>query len=105
MSDEKLISEDDVQHVAELARLALSVSEKKQFTGELNSILGYVKEIEEVKIDKYQKFDYYNLQNNQFRKDELDEASEEEKGNIRKLFPEKEGTSLKVKEVLGGGSE
>ena len=51
------------------------------------------------------KFDYYNLQNNQFRKDELDEVSEEEKGNIRKLFPEKEGTSLKVKEVLGGGSE
>lgn len=103
MSDEKLISQDDVQHVAELARLALSDSERRQFTGELNSILGYVKEIEEVKIDNYQKFDHYNLQENKLRKDELNEASDEEKEAIRELFPQREGNSLKVKETLGGG--
>lgn len=101
MSDEKLISEKDVEHVADLARLALSESEKKQFTGELNSILGYVKEIEEVQIDNYQKFDHYNLQENKLRKDELNEVSDEEKEAIREIFPQREGNSLKVKEVLG----
>jgi len=105
MSEKKLISKDDVQHVAQLARLALSENEKSQFTEELNAILGYVKEIEEVKIDNYERFDHYNIKENQFRKDELKEISDEEKGAIRKLFPKKEGNSLKVKETLNGGGQ
>lgn len=105
MSEKKLISKDDVQHVADLARLALSESEKSQFTEELNAILGYVKEIEEVKIDNYERFDHYNLKENQFRGDEIRESSEEEKNAIRNLFPKKEGNSLKVKETLNGGGQ
>ncbi len=105
MIKENLISENDVEHVAELARLALSEDEKKKFTGELNSILDYVKEIEEVKIDNYQKFDHYNLEKNNFREDKLSDIDEEEKEDIKKLFPQREGNSLKVKETLGGGSQ
>ncbi len=104
MNDGKLISKTDVQHVADLARLALSESEKNQFTEELNAILGYVKEIEEVVIDNYERFDHYNLKGNQFRKDELNEISDERKDAIRNLFPNREGDSLKVKETLGSGN-
>jgi aspartyl-tRNA(Asn)/glutamyl-tRNA(Gln) amidotransferase subunit C len=103
MNEKKLISKDDVQHVANLARLALSESEKTQFTEELNAILGYVKEIEEVKVDNYERFDHYNLKENQFRKDEIEEVSNEDKNAILNLFPKKEGNSLKVKETLNGG--
>lgn len=105
MNEKKLISKDDVQHVAQLARLALSESEKSQFTEELNAILGYVKEIEEVEIDNYERFDHYNLRENRFREDELKEASDEDKNAIRNLFPKKEGDSLKVKETLNGGGQ
>lgn len=105
MEKGKLISEDDVQHVADLARLAISGSDKKQFTGELNSILEYVKEIEEVEINNYQRFDHYNLKQNNFRADKLEEVSDKEKEAIRELFPEREGNSLKVKETLNGGSQ
>lgn len=100
MKNEKLISENDVKHVAELARLAISEGEKRQFTEDLNAILGYVKEIEEVEVNNYQAFDHYNLRNNQFREDKRKEIDEEEKSAIRKLFPEKEGNSLKVKGIL-----
>ncbi len=105
MNNEKIISKEDVQHVADLARLALSESEKNQFTGELNTILGYVKEIEEVTIDNYQRFDHYNLQKNVFREDKLSKINEREKESIRSLFPERDDSSLRVKETLNGGSQ
>ena len=105
MNNEKLISKEDVERVADLARLALSVEEKNQFTTELNAILGYVKEIEEVFIDDYARFDHYDLKESRFRKDELNEISDKEKDAIRNLFPENDGNSLKVKETLGAGSQ
>ena len=38
----------DIKHVAKLAKLQLTDSEVKKFTKELTSIIGYVKELEEV---------------------------------------------------------
>lgn len=105
MTEEKMISKEDVKHVAELARLALSSEEETQFTNELNSILDYVKEIDEVTISNYQRFDHYNLKENQFRKDELDVIDEEDKKAIRNLFPQRRENHLRVKETLNGGGQ
>jgi len=38
----------DVEHIAELARLALTDSEKKTYTGQLNSILAYMEKLNEL---------------------------------------------------------
>ena len=45
------LSEDDVRHVAKLARLALSDDEVQQMAGELNAIVGYVEQLSEVDTD------------------------------------------------------
>ena len=43
-----VISEAQVEHVAQLARLALSAAEKQRFTEQLNAILSYMEQLNEV---------------------------------------------------------
>lgn len=43
-----MISEAQVEQVAQLARLALSVEEKQRFTEQLNAILSYMEQLNEV---------------------------------------------------------
>lgn len=43
-----LISDAQVEHVARLARLALSVEEKQRLTEQLNAILRYMEQLNEV---------------------------------------------------------
>jgi aspartyl-tRNA(Asn)/glutamyl-tRNA(Gln) amidotransferase subunit C len=43
-----LISDAQVEHIARLARMALSVEEKQRFTEQLNAILNYMEQLNEV---------------------------------------------------------
>jgi len=42
------INKQDLKHIAELARLRLTVAEEKQFSGQLESVLQYVEKLNEV---------------------------------------------------------
>jgi aspartyl-tRNA(Asn)/glutamyl-tRNA(Gln) amidotransferase subunit C len=46
-----LISDAQVEHVARLARLALSAEEKQRFTEQLNAILSYMEQLNEVSTE------------------------------------------------------
>ena len=46
-----MISEAQVEHVAQLARLVLSPEEKRRFTEQLNAILSYMEQLNEVPTD------------------------------------------------------
>lgn len=48
MDDRRIISEQQVAHVARLARLALGTDEQRQFTEQLNAILTYMEQLNEV---------------------------------------------------------
>jgi aspartyl-tRNA(Asn)/glutamyl-tRNA(Gln) amidotransferase subunit C len=43
-----MITREDVEHVAELARLELTAAEKEQFIAQLNSILTYIDQLNEL---------------------------------------------------------
>ena len=43
-----MITREDVEHVAELARLDLTAAEKEQFISQLNDILTYVNKLNEL---------------------------------------------------------
>jgi aspartyl-tRNA(Asn)/glutamyl-tRNA(Gln) amidotransferase subunit C len=43
-----MISREDVEHVAELARLELTAAEKEQFIAQLNEILTYFEKLNEL---------------------------------------------------------
>jgi len=51
MVEKRLISEKEVEHVAWLARLELSVSDKRLFTEQFNEIIAYFKKIDEAKTE------------------------------------------------------
>lgn len=48
MADERIISEAQVAHVARLARLALDADEQRRLTEQLNAILTYMAQLNEV---------------------------------------------------------
>jgi aspartyl-tRNA(Asn)/glutamyl-tRNA(Gln) amidotransferase subunit C len=47
---EPKITSAEVEHVARLARLALSAEEKERMRGQLDAILGYIEKLREVDI-------------------------------------------------------
>jgi aspartyl-tRNA(Asn)/glutamyl-tRNA(Gln) amidotransferase subunit C len=46
-----MISEEQVQYVAQLAHLALTPAEQQRFTEQLNAILDYMEQLDEVPTD------------------------------------------------------
>ncbi len=96
----KIISREEIEKTAQLARLALTEEEKDQFAQDLNNILEHFKSLNEVEVEGAEKVDVNNLAENQLRSDEAQEQSEEETEKIRTLFPERNGNYLKVKSVL-----
>ncbi len=86
----------DVENLAELARLELSNAEKEKILIDIDSILKYVRQIEEVKIGET-KSDYkvYNV----WRED-VTEPREFSRDLILEQFPDKQDGFLKVKKIL-----
>lgn len=92
----------DVENLAELARLELSEAEKKSLLKDFDSILGYIKAIEEAKIDDITP--QYELKN-VWREDLPAAAGKLEPREFsRELivgqFPEEQDGFLKVKKIL-----
>lgn len=86
----------DVENLAQLARLELTEEEKKELLSDMDSILGYVKQIEEVKIGEVEP--EYNLRN-VWREDEI-VPREFSKELISEQFPNSQDGFLKVKKIL-----
>ncbi|MEI8174832.1 MAG: Asp-tRNA(Asn)/Glu-tRNA(Gln) amidotransferase subunit GatC [bacterium] len=86
----------DVENLAELARIELSEEEKKELLSDMDSILGYVKQIEEVKVEDIKpEYKVYNA----WREDKLEER-EFSKEIITEQFPDSQDGFLKVKKIL-----
>lgn len=86
----------DVENLAELARIELTEEEKKQLLSDMDSILGYVKQIEGVEIkDASQESSIKNV----WREDEII-PREFSKEIITEQFPEAQDGFLKVKKIL-----
>ena len=87
----------DVENLAKLARIELSESEKEKLLIDMESILGYVKQIESV-IQTENIKPEYKLRNI-WREDKMGQK-DFSKESILEQFPEKEGNFLKVKKIL-----
>ena len=85
-----------VENLAELARIELSENEKKTLLADMESILGYVRQVEAVEVGDTEQA--YNL-SNVWRGDVL-EPREFDKASIREQFPASQDGFLKVKKFL-----
>jgi aspartyl-tRNA(Asn)/glutamyl-tRNA(Gln) amidotransferase subunit C len=66
-----MITREDVEHVAELARLALTAAEKEQFIVQLNDILTYFEKLNELDTSDVEPTAHVLPMSNVFRDDEV----------------------------------
>lgn len=100
-----MISKEEVQHIAKLARIGLTEDEIKRFQKDLSSILDYFDSLKKVDVSKveptfYLAQSYISKGVKIMRKDKV-EAKEE--GLVNKLVeaaPEREKRHIKTKPIL-----
>ncbi len=65
------LSISDVEHIAKLSKLELSLEEKKKFAKQLSSVIDYVNELKEVKSDNVEAISQVADLSNVAEKDEI----------------------------------
>lgn len=95
-----MITKEEVQHIAKLARLNMDEEEKEKFTKELSSILNYVEKLKKVNVDKIKPtshpFDIENVK----RRDIFQKSEEGISQKIIKAAPVQSENYIKVKTIL-----
>ena len=92
------ISKKDVEHVATLARLELSESEKAKFTEQLGAVLEYFEKLDAADTSEVAAIGQINGMENVTREDEIGEKYNRD--GILANAPEKEDGFIKVKAVF-----
>jgi len=93
------LSENDVLHLATLSRLSLSEQEKKVFPDQLDSILDFVKTVNEADVSETIVRDMNNL--NTMREDVVtSENNVEERSAVIEGMPQEKENYLSVPKIL-----
>lgn len=95
-----MISEEEVQHIAELARLELSDEGLRKMQKELAAILKYIDLLKEVDVSGIKPTSHSIPLENVMREDKVEPANKETLKDILAGVPEKEGNYVKVKGIL-----
>ncbi len=94
------LSIEEVQHIAELARLDLSQAEVERYQGELSRILDYISQLQEVNTDGVEPTAQVTGLTNHFRGDVAVQTDAATRQRLLEAMPEREGDYLKVKAVF-----
>ncbi len=94
------LTRQEVEHIAQLARMELSEEEAEKLTHQLSSILDYVAQLQEVDTSgisyHYQVAGLENVMD----EDEVHQCSEEERTALLAAMPQRVGDFLKVHGVF-----
>lgn len=94
-----MISKEEVQHIAKLARLGLTEKEIEKFQKEFSAILDYIEKLKKVDILNIDLTSHSILIENIMRPDESEKPNLKNK-KLLELAPETKNSYLKVKPVL-----
>jgi len=88
----------DIEKLAELAKIELTNVEKASLLKDLDSILGYVKQIQEVEVeDENIEYENRNVWREDLSRQGLAEFSED---LIKEQFPDSQDGFVKVKKIM-----
>ena len=98
-----MLTKEEVQHIAKLARLGLTEEEIEKYQKELSAILDYIEKLKEVDISGVEPTSHSVLMENVVREDKISPTSAKAtsgREKIMELFPEKKDGYLKVKSIF-----
>ena len=94
------ISLQEVERIAELARIGLTEKEKGKFSEELSAVLEYVEQLKEVDTSKVEPVSQITGSVNILREDVAEDFDKEDRKIIISNFPEEREGCVKVKQVM-----
>jgi aspartyl-tRNA(Asn)/glutamyl-tRNA(Gln) amidotransferase subunit C len=94
------LTKKDVEYVSNLARLELSAQEADKFTGQLESILKYMEQLNKLDTSNVKPTTNVIGLKNVFREDVVVNCSYDERERILENAPKREGDFFKVKKVI-----
>ena len=94
------ITKKDVEHVARLARLALSEEEQERYTAQLESILEYIDKLNQRDTAQVPPTTHVLPLSNVWREDRAEPRRLGAPEDILKNAPEAEGPYFKVKKII-----
>jgi aspartyl-tRNA(Asn)/glutamyl-tRNA(Gln) amidotransferase subunit C len=95
-----MISKREVQHVANLARLALTKKETEAFRKELSLVLGYIDKLKKLDVSGIKEISHPLEMSNQTRKDEAFPEKPEVRKRLMTQAPESRNGYIRVKQIL-----
>lgn len=93
-----MLSPDEVEHVAQLARIEINKQEKEKYTEDLSAIIDYVTELENAPTQNIESISQISGLSNIARTDEIVPSLSNEKVLLN--APEKQDGFIKVKKVF-----
>jgi len=94
----QMITKEDIKNLAHLARIEIGEDEAESLSFEIDSILGYVSQIENMKIREVTELPKLR---NVMREDIVTHKPREYTEDLLLNAPSREGDFLKVKKILG----
>ncbi|MAL16966.1 MAG: Asp-tRNA(Asn)/Glu-tRNA(Gln) amidotransferase GatCAB subunit C [Balneola sp.] len=92
------VNENDVRYMADLARLQLSDDEVKSFTGDMNKILGYMEQLEELDTSDVEPLEHVIDLESRLRKDKAEEPLSHD--DALKNAPDADSDYFRVPKVI-----
>lgn len=93
------LQKGDIEHLASLARIAVSDEEKSALAEKIDAVLGYVGEISNVDTSMYEHAEA-GAHRNVMRTDTALSAAGDERELVLKNAPQKEGDFIKVQQMF-----
>lgn len=100
MAEDRKVSEEEVKHIAELARIELTPEEVNKFTKEISDILGYIEQLKEVDTEGVEPISQVTGKVNVFREDVAEDTNQEKKDIMAKNYPDSQDGYIKVKQIM-----
>ena len=94
------LSEQEIKHLAKLARIELTPNEVELFRGQISQILGYIEQINKVDLKEVKTVYSWDSFYGKCREDKVEKCPEDERKIILDNVPEKQYGFVKVKAVF-----
>ena len=95
-----MISKQEIQHIARLARLEFKESNLKKYQKQISVILDYLKELKKIKTDNISPCIGGTQIKNVLREDKIKESNNDTKEKLLKAAPLREKSLIKVRGIF-----